>query len=151
MPMRQQVREEIFPASAERMFALLHTPSAIRAWWGAAHAIVLAREGGVWAAVWGDSEDEPDYITAATIDVFDPPRRLVMGDFRYQAKSGPLPFQADLRTEFTVTPHPEGAVLRVVQDGFPVDAVADEFYAGCERGWRDTFAGIRRYLARGGS
>jgi hypothetical protein len=27
-----------------------------------------------------------------------------------------------------------------------MDSAADEFYAGCERGWRDTFAGIRRYL-----
>lgn len=37
-------------------------------------------------------------------------------------------------------------LLHVVQDGFPMDSLADEFYAGCERGWVDTFAGIRRYL-----
>ena len=43
--------------------------------------------------------------------------------------------------------HAEGAVLRVSHDGFPAGRGADEFYAGCEKGWRDTFAGIRRYLA----
>lgn len=133
------------------MFALLHTPSAIRGWWSAARAVVMAKEGGIWAAAWGEREDEPDYVTAATIQVFDPPRRLVMGDYRYNAKSGPLPFEADFRTEFIVSAHPQGSVLRVVQDGFPVDAVADEFYAGCEKGWRATFAGIRRYLEQGGA
>jgi len=97
-------------------------------------------------AAWGENEDAPDYITAATIKVFDPPRRLVLGDFRYYARSGPLPFEADFNTEFSVRPNAEGTLLRVVQDGFPVESVADDFYAGCERGWRDTFTGIRRYL-----
>ena len=50
-------------------------------------------------------------------------------------------------TEFAVEPHEEGAILRVTQDGFPAGREADAFYAGCERGWRDTFAGIRAYLA----
>jgi hypothetical protein len=36
--------------------------------------------------------------------------------------------------------------LRVVQDGFPREPVADEFYAACEQGWHDTFASIKRYL-----
>ena len=49
------------------------------------------------------------------------PRRLVFADYQYVAKTGPLPFQAEFVTEFTVTPHAEGAVLRVVQDGFPCD------------------------------
>jgi hypothetical protein len=40
---------------------LLVTPSAIRAWWGAARAIVLAQENGAWAAAWGADEDRPDY------------------------------------------------------------------------------------------
>jgi len=148
MPTRQHVHEEVFPAPVERVFALLHTPSAIRAWWGAARAIVIAREGGLWSAAWGADEDAPDYITTATLRVFDPPRRLAFADYRYFAKTGPLPFRAEFVTEFTVTPHGEGAVLRVVQDGFPCDSAADEFYAACERGWKETFAGIRRFLVR---
>lgn len=66
----------------ERVFAILHTPSAIRAWWGASRVIVLPYEKGVWAAVWGNEEDAPDYLAASTIRVFDPLRRLVLGIVR---------------------------------------------------------------------
>ena len=146
MPTRKHVHEEFLPADANLVFAILHKSSAIRAWWGAARAVVLAREGGVWAAAWGDKEGDPDYITVARIDVFDPPRRLMLTNFQYHAKSGPLPFQAQITTEFTVEARPNGALLRVVQDGFPVDPIADAFYTGCEVGWTNTFAGIRRFL-----
>jgi uncharacterized protein YndB with AHSA1/START domain len=146
MATRKHVHEELLPAEASRLFAILYTPSAIRAWWGVARAVVLARAGGIWAAAWGDEEDDPDYITVARIAVFDPPRRLVLTDFEYYARSGPLPFQAQIATEFTVEARPNGALLRVVQDGFPTDPVADEFYAGCAVGWKNTFAGIRRFL-----
>lgn len=149
MTTRRHIHEEVFNATPERVFALLHTPSDIRGWWSAARVIVLGEEGGIWMAAWGADEDSPDYISAATIKVFDPPSRMVFGDYRYYARSGPLPFDANFVTEFSVQAHPQGALLRVVQDGFPTDSVADEFYAGCEKGWRDTFAGIRRYL--GGS
>lgn len=37
--------------------------------------------------------------------------------------------------------------LRVAQDRFSCDGAADEFYAGSEVGWRDTFAGIRNHLS----
>jgi uncharacterized protein YndB with AHSA1/START domain len=146
MTTRKHTHEEIFASSPEQLFAILHTPSAIRAWWSVARAIVMPQTGGVWAATWGESEDEPDYITTATIKVFEPPQRMVLSDYRYRAKSGPLPFEADFVTEFLVSPHPAGSVLKVTQDGFPAGAEADEFYAGCVKGWRDTFAGIRRYL-----
>lgn len=141
-------REEIFSVPPETLFALLHTPSAIRTWWNAARAIVIAEEGGFWAAAWGEEEDDPAYITSAEIDVFHPPRRLVLTDYRYYAQSGALPFQAALETLFEVEPHWEGALLRVTQSGFPCAAEADDFFAACESGWRDTFAGIRRFLSR---
>lgn len=146
METRKHVHEEVFPTTPERLFALLHTPSAIRRWWGAARAVVIAEPGGVWAAAWGESEDDPDYVTTAVMRVFEPPRRLVFADYRYRARSGPLPFAADFVTSFEVFPDPAGAILRVTQDGFPAAAEADDFYSGCDRGWRDTFAGIRRFL-----
>ncbi len=130
----------------ERMFEILLQPSAIRGWWGAARAIVVPRAGGLWAAAWGDSEDEPDYVAAGRIRVLEPPRRLLLGDFIYHARTEPLPFDADLTTEFVVEPRTGGCQLRVVQDGFPTDTAADSFYAACEVGWRNTFAGIRRFL-----
>ncbi len=143
---RRHVHEEVFRVPPEKLFALLHTPSAIRQWWEAARAIVLSERGGVWTATWGGSEDDPDYVTMATIREFEPPSRLVLSDYRYRARSGPLPFRADFVTEFLVAPHPEGSTLRVCQDGFPAGPEADEFYSACGDGWRNTFRGIRRFL-----
>ena len=146
MKTRKHIHEETLPVSPERVFALLHTPSAIRSWWQAARAIVLPEAGGLWCATWGDAEDDPDYITAATIEVFEPPRRMVLSDYRYFAKSGPQPFEADFTLEFLITAHPDGAILKVTQDGFPIAPVADAFYAACEKGWADTFEGIRKFV-----
>jgi uncharacterized protein YndB with AHSA1/START domain len=146
MATRKHVHQIELPVPPEEVFAILHTPSAIREWWFANRAIVMAQEGGTWAAAWGENEDDPDYITAATIKVFDPPQRLVLSDFKYYAKSGALPFEAALTAEFTVEPVANGSVLKIDQDGFPTDSVADEFYAACEKGWHDTFESIRRYL-----
>ena len=143
MSTRQHVHEESFAVSPAQLFQLLHTPSAIREWWSVARAIVLAEPGGTWSAVWGDCEDDPDYITVATIREFEPPHRMVLADYRYRSKAGPLPFDAEFVTEFLVSPNAEGSTLCVTQDGFPLGPEADEFYRGCEQGWRDTFAGIR--------
>ena len=140
------------PAPPERVFPLLHTPSAIRDWWGAARVAVIPETGGLWVATWGAAEDAPDYITAATIQVFEPPRRLVLGDFRYRARTGPLPWDADLTTTFEVEPAgANGSVLRVEQAGFPLTAEVDPFFAACERGWRETFDGIARLVEAGGA
>ncbi len=144
---RCHVHEERFEVAPERLFALLHTPSAIRQWWSAATAIVMPQPGGLWAATWGGSEDAPDYTTQATLAVFEPPTRLVLADYRYRAAAGPLPFTADFVTEFRVSPDGRGARLRVAQDGFPAGSEADAFFAACATGWQQTFAGIRRFLA----
>jgi uncharacterized protein YndB with AHSA1/START domain len=129
------------------MFDLLVTPSAIRGWWGASRAIVDPKKGGIWTAAWG-GEDDPDYISTATLVEFDPPRRLAMKYGEYYAKTGPLPFKFadDALTTFTVEPDAKGCTLRVEQTGFPCDPAADDFYAACETGWKNTFEGIRRYL-----
>jgi len=147
---RVHVHAESFDAPPERLFDLLLAPGAIRRWWSAASAVVVPEPGGTWAAAWGADADDPDYVTAATIAALERPTRLVLGDYRYRAKSGGLPFDADFTTEFTVAPDPDGgggATLRVEQRGFPAGPEADEYLAGCERGWRDTFAGIRAFLA----
>ena len=70
----------------------------------------------------------------------------MLGDYSYHMKSGALPFEADFVTAFDVSSSAEGTILRVVQDGFPTDPEADAFHAGCVQGWKDTFAGIRRFL-----
>ena len=143
---RTHVHEETFDASVDRVFALLHTPSAIRAWWGAARAIVMPEPGGLWAAAWGEREDEPKYSTSATMTIFDPPRRIRFEEYRYRSPDGALPFDATFVTTFEVEPAAGGAVLRVIQDGFPPGPEADEFYEACGDGWAATFGGIRRFL-----
>lgn len=145
MPTRSHTAEIVLPVSVEAAFRLLITPSAIREWWQASRAIVLPEAGGVWAATWGEQEDDPDYITVAKISVYDPPRRLTLTDYSYRSKTGPLPFQADFVTTFEVEQRPEGSRLRVTQAGFPADARADEFYASCERGWQQTLRNICNY------
>ncbi len=146
MKTRAHIHEEVFAASPEQVFALLHTPSAIRQWWGAARTIVLPQTGGFWSATWGESEDEPDYITSATIEVFDPPARLVLTNYQYFARSGALPFEADFTVEFLVQPQGGGTLLKVTQDGFPEGEAGEVFLEGCVVGWRDTFTGIRKFL-----
>ncbi len=147
METRPHIHEETFQATPEQVFALLHTPSAIRAWWQASRVIVIAEEDGLWCATWGDSEDEPEYVSAATIEVFEPARRMVLGNYRYVTQTGGLPFEADFTVEFLITAHANGTSLRVTQDGFPVDSAADAYFEACQEGWTDTFAGIRRFLA----
>lgn len=112
--------------------------------------MVMPEKDGIWAATWGD-EDDPDYITTAVITEFEPPKRLVLKYGKYFAKSGGLPFEMESSTEFLVEPSESGCVLRVTQDGFPNDSVADDFYAACEIGWTNTFGGIRGYLSESDS
>lgn len=145
MKTRSHVHREDFDESSECLFALLHTPSSIREWWGASVVIVVPEVGGSWAAAWG-SEDDPDYVTVATIHTFEPPKRLVLADYRYFAKSGPLPFRADFTTEFLVRQGRQNASLQVSQNGFPTDGSADDYLDACASGWQKTFAGIRAFL-----
>lgn len=148
MNTRSHIHQESFDISPEQMFELLITPSAIRGWWGASRVIVSPKEGGAWAAAWGD-EDDPDYISTATLGEFDRPRKLVMKYGRYYAKTGDLPFDFadDATTTFMIERNDTGCTLRVEQSGFPCDAIADDFYKACETGWANTFQGIRNYLA----
>ena len=117
------------------VFAALITPSHIRGWWSVSRAIVIPKTGGIWAATWGEDEDNPDYTSSATIKVFEPDQKLVLGDYQYVSPEGGLPFEANFETTFEIQPIGEGSRLTVTQAGFPTDPIADEYYAGCETGW----------------
>ena len=73
-----------------------------------------------------------------------PGRGILESDDIMAKDKGPLPFEADLTSQFIIIPAGEGSILQVTQDGFPASAVADDFYAACEKGWRDTFESMRR-------
>jgi uncharacterized protein YndB with AHSA1/START domain len=143
---REIVQDIELPVEKATVFSLLVTPSAICSWWGASQAIVIPEQGGLWIATWGSNNDRPDYITAAQIGVFNPPSRLVLTNFKYHSSSGPLPFKAEFAVEFALLPADNGSLLTVVQSGFPLDAVADAHLAACQKGWKATFDGIKRFL-----
>jgi uncharacterized protein YndB with AHSA1/START domain len=149
MNTRTLTHQDTFVADTDELFQLLHTPSAIRHWWNADRAIVIPQTGGMWVAAWGESEDSPDYITAAVIAEFTPHKRLVLQDYQYySAVEDPLPFDANITTTFEVQDSEKGSSLQVIQDGFPSDSNADEFFQACKQGWIDTFDGIRSYLSK---
>lgn len=146
MKSRSQRHEIEIEAAPTTVFRLLHTPSAIRRWWSVSQAIVAPEEGGIWVACWGDSEDDPDFVTLGTITTFDPPKRFALRYDRYYAKSGPLPFKADFAVEFLIEPRqPNGVRLQVVQSGFPAGPEADAFFASVEEGWRRTLEAIKTF------
>jgi uncharacterized protein YndB with AHSA1/START domain len=143
---RSHVHEIELPASAEEVFDLLIRPSAICVWWGASTALVLPEEGGFWNAAWGDPDD-PDYMTWHRITAYKYPKYIELDEARYVTKFEAPPFELDLKARFEVDRvNDERSVLRVIQTGFPVDPIADEFYSACEKGWRDTFEGVRKYI-----
>ncbi len=79
---------------------------------------------------------------------FERPRAIVFDEGVYIAKLDPPPFELDTTTKFEIEPRGEtSCILRVLQTGFPVDPIADDFYAACEVGWRNTFAGIETYFS----
>ncbi len=133
-------------AGAEKVFDSLISPAAICSWWQASSAIVIPRKDGIWMGTWGDTED-PDFITAHKMVEFDPPKTIVFDDVEYIAKSGPPPFDLKMVTKFEIEPiSDEKCILKVIQSGFPVDSIADEFYAACEIGWKNTFDGMKTYI-----
>jgi uncharacterized protein YndB with AHSA1/START domain len=146
MKTRKHIHEEEFSVLPERMFEILIKPSAICVWWGATRAIVLAEENGTWTAAWGEDEDNPDYISSFTIEEFDPPKRILFTNAKYFSKDGKLPFDDPITAEFIVGKSETGCTFKVIQDGFPIDSAADEYYKACETGWENTFEGIRKYL-----
>lgn len=135
-----------FQYSAEKVFLALITPSQIRRWWSASQAIVIPRVGGVWVATWGEDVDHPEFISSAIIKEFVPGEKLVLGDYQYVSPDGGLPFEADFETMFKLAEVGEGIELTVDQVGFPGDSIADEYYVGCEQGWKNTLDALEKFL-----
>ncbi len=133
--------------STQIVFEALVTPSDICQWWSAKTAIVRAEKDGLWIAAWGEDVDHPDFVTSCVLSVFEQPKRLVMSNFSYFSKAGPLPFEAAVQAEFLIQDDKNGAILSVRQSGFPADESADEFYDGCRIGWRKTLESMAEYLA----
>lgn len=144
--MRAQTHLAVFPLSPEALFEALAKPTAVCSWWGASQVIIEPRQGGLWAACWGDPDD-PLYITSARISVYRPPNELSLHEYRYYARdqsSEGVPTRATC--SFLVDPDPGGTRLTVIQGGFTDDPAGDVFYEACYKGWKDVLASLRDYL-----
>lgn len=144
--MRTLRYQEVFACSPTKLFTALHTPSMIQIWWEASKVIVLPQPDGGFAATWGEDEDDPDYVVTAVYSAYDPPNLSVISDARYYAKSGPLGFEADFVIEFRVASHDQGALLSLTHSGIPSIPEADEYFEGCDTGWKQCLANIHALL-----
>lgn len=143
---REITQNYVINSDPDTVFDALILPGMIQKWWFASSAIVLPEEGGIYAVTWGDDIDNPDYLSAAKIAKIVKPELLLLTDFQYRSKDGPLPFQADLHVKFTLKPDDAGTRLSVNQRGFPEDEIADEFYNGCVKGWIDTMTSFKKVV-----
>lgn len=132
----------------QEVFDALITPSLIKKWWSASSVIILPQKGGTYAVAWGDDEDAPDYISVATIKEINPPHSMQLANYKYASKEGSLPFEADMPVAFSLKQVTGGTKLIVRQTGFPKDSAADDFYAGCQKGWADTLAAFREVVEK---
>lgn len=72
---------------------------------------------------------------------------IELDEARYVTKFESPPFELDLKARFEVDRIDDNSsVLRVIQTEFPVDKIADEFYKAWEKGWHDTFEGVRKFI-----
>ena len=145
--MRTLEYDQLFSCTPLELFRALHTPSAIRVWWEASAVIVIPEPNGAFAAVWGDNEDDPDYVVTAVLSVYDPPHRSVFTDYRYYAKLKPLEFKANFVIQYRIYPHKNGARLFLTHSGIPSSSEADEYYRGCDTGWQHCLSNLHTLLS----
>lgn len=130
--------------SKEKVFAALTTPSQIVQWWQASCAIVVAKTNGLFAVRWGD-EDDPDYVSAATITTFIPSEILQLSNFVYYAKGWANEETDDLPAEFILKQiNDKWVEITIKQTGFPQEK--PEFMSQCMKGWQDVLIAIKRLV-----
>ena len=139
-------KEIIIDQTEEKIFESLIRPRLIIKWWSAHQAIVIPEINGLHAVSWGTDDDNPEYVTAARISEIKPPIKLSLTDFKYLSKNGKLPFKAELEIQFTIESAGDKSKLVIKQTGFPDEAVADDFFSSCIKGWENTLSSIKKVV-----
>lgn len=130
-------------ASPKVIFNALISPSLIKQWWYVHSAIVVPEKGGIYALAWGESSDNPDYVTVSRLSEYEFGKKLSMQNESYFSPHGNLPFIADLVAAFTLEEDGSETIVKVLQTGIPSDPVADEFYEGTVKGWETCLLSLR--------
>ena len=144
--MRTITLEKDFACTPRDLFDALHTPSALRSWWNADRVIIIPRKNGIFAAAWGEDEDDPEYMSSGIYKVYEPPYKSVMEDFRYYAKSDPVDFEDMMSIAYEITPSTAGAHLLLTHAGFPDESYADAYFDACVEGWAASLKSLRSYV-----
>lgn len=137
----------VLPAAPEAVFDAYTDAESQKIWFsildeapGVVEIEVDLRVGGTQTAVWGAHRGAL-FREVQTFVVIDRPHRLVTES----TGSGPDGATMSTTIEITFEEHPDGTLVTVVQDGFPVPEVRDFF--GSEV-WIGAFARIAAFLRR---
>lgn len=147
--MAREIEQSIkIDSEIDEVFRSLTTPTDIKAWWGAVQVIIAPEVGGILAISWGDNLDQPDYISIAEIEAFDPPNYLRLVHRSYKAQNQSLPFDANFVVEYWISEQGNMTELKVKQSGFADAAIADDYYHGCVQGWQTTLVNLKEFLEK---
>lgn len=144
--MRTLSFSENFACTPQELFDALHTPSALRSWWNADRVIIIPRKNGMYAAAWGEDEDDPEYVSSGIYGVYDPPYKSIIVDFRYYAKSDPADFEDLMSVTYEITSRDSEAHLQLTHAGFPEGAEADAYFEACTQGWVTSLKSLKTYV-----
>jgi uncharacterized protein YndB with AHSA1/START domain len=133
-------RELVLPVSPERVWAALTQPEQLSRWFGTQAAIDL-RPGGAVTFTW-DGSSGPVGENSGVVEVVEPPRRFA---FRWQSFGADVP---PTRVEFTLQPHGDGTLLRLVESGFASlpPRLRTEGHQQNTEGWQRELAELVGYL-----
>jgi len=142
--MDRKITDEIFIAAKPiYTFNALISPSLIKQWWYVSAAIVIPEVDGIYALTWGDDLDNPDFTTVSRLTEFDYGKHLAMTNEKYYSPSGSIPFDAPLKVRFSLEEKEGGTLLYLLQEGIPMDEVADDFYHATVEGWTHTLKSLK--------
>ena len=107
---------------------------------------MVPERGGIYALTWGDSIDNPEYVTVSRLSEYEFGKKLSMKNETYYSAHGQLPFDADLVANFYLEEGGSGTEVKVVQTGIPIDTVADDFFEGTVKGWETTLTSLKNVV-----
>jgi uncharacterized protein YndB with AHSA1/START domain len=140
-------REIVVKADPVRVFEAFTDVGELLSWF-ADGAVVGRRVGGNWALGWYAGEESDDgHHVLGTVEVFEPGRRLVVGDLRFSTPEGES--WEGMRLSVDLVAEAGGTCVRVVQDGVGAGPSWAGYAAGLGPGWERSLADLRAWLEEG--